>query len=446
MMNIEKKVIDDLNAELKIKIGPADYESQVKDGIKKIQKKVSMPGFRPGKVPEGLVKKQYGTQVLVDEVNKLLNDSIYKYIEENKIEILGNPLPKNDEAIDFENQKDFEFTYELGLSPDFKLNLDSKLSFQNKKVKVDDELINKYLTDIKRNYGKPSNPEVSEEKDVLFIDINELEENGEIKAGGVFKSTSIGIERIKNEAAKKKLIGLKKDDSITLNADELYDTAVDKSVSLGIEKEMAEDFHANLKVTVKNISRMEDAPLDQDLFDKVYGPGVINSEEEFRNKIKSELELMFAADSDRFLFTEIENKLLEAVKISLPDNFLKKWLKAVNEKPITDEQLEKEYPSYAKSMQWKLIENKIVKDNNITVTAEEAEAEAKGFIQSEYAKYGQQATEDDLNKIAKTLLSKEKEAQRIYENLYSRKVLTLIKEKCTLDTKEVGYDEFFKNN
>ena len=444
-MNITKHDIDSLNAEITISVTPNDYENRVNDGIKKVQRQASMPGFRPGKVPVGLIKKQYGTQILVDEINKKLNDAFYKYIKENKIEILGNPLPKNQTFVDFTNQKDFDFVYELGLAPAFNIQLDGNLSFNYKTVKVDDTLVDKYVNDVRRNYGTPVNPETAGEKDVGFVDINELDENGSIKAGGIFKSTSVSFERLKSETAKSKLLGVKREDKIVLNINELYETALDKSVSLSIDKELAESTNCQLQLTVKNISRMEDAELNQELFDKVYGSSTVTSEAEFRAKISEELGKMFNVDSERFLKTEVENKLIEKLNINLPDTFLKRWLMAVNEKPVTEEELEKDYPNYAKAMQWRLIENKIIKDNGISVSEEDAQQEAKLFVKSEYARYGQVPTEEDLEKISKDLLAKEKDAQRIYENLYRKKVLSLIKEKCNLETKEVSYEDFFKN-
>jgi|LakMenE01Jun11ns_1017448.scaffolds.fasta_scaffold9959563_30 trigger factor len=445
-MNITKHEIDSLNAEIKIAVAPADYEGKVNEAIKKVQRQASLPGFRPGKVPTGLIKKQYGTQILVDEMNKLLQDTIYKYIEENNLEILGNPLPKDQTPVDFEKQKEFEFVYEIGLAPKFNLQLDKSHSFNYKTVKIDDALVEKYIKDVRKNYGKPVNPEVSGEKDVLFVDINELDENNTIKAGGIFKSTSVSFERLTNEKAKAKMLGLKKDDKLVIDINELYETALDKSVSLGIDKEVAENIQCNLQLTVKNIARLDEADLDQELFDKVYGAGNIKTEEEFREKIKSELALMFKADSERFLKTEVEKNLVESLKLQLPDSFLKRWLKVVNEKPITEEELEKDYPNYTKAMQWRLIENKIIKDNEIKVSNDEAIEEAKLFIRSEYAKYGQQPDEAEVDKIAKDLLSREKEAQRIFENLYSKKVLELVKLNCTLTANEVSYDDFFKNN
>lgn len=445
-MNITKKDISALNAELSITLTPNDYEQKVTDAIKKVQKQASMPGFRPGKVPAGLIKKQYGKSILVEEINKILNDAIYNYINENKIEILGNPMPKDDNSIDFDNQTEWTFNYELGLSPNFDLKLDNSQTFEYNKVKVDEELIEKYLKDVKKNYGKPSNPEVAEASDVLYIDIVELDADNNIVAGGVFKSTSIGIDRLKNESAKAKLIGAKKDDKIIINANELYDSSVDKSISLGIDKEVAENFASNLQLTVRNIARMEDAELNQELFDKLYGAGNVNSLEEFKAKIKSELEMMFAQDTDRKFIENVEKTLVEKLNISLPDDFLKRWLMAVNEKPITKEQLETEYPAYARSMQWKLIENKIIKNNEINVTLDEARDEAKSFILSQFARYGQVPDAAEVNKIADQILAKQEEAQKIFEGLYSKKVLDLLKNTCKLETKEVSYNEFFGIN
>jgi trigger factor len=442
-MNITKKDINALNAELSITVAPQDYETKVESAIKKVQKQASLPGFRPGKVPVGLIKKQYGKSILVEEINKILNESLYNYINENKIEILGNPMPKEDNTIDFDSQKEWTFNYELGLSPQFDLKLDNSHSFTYNTVKIDDELVEKYLKDVKRNYGKPSNPEVAEAKDVLYIDIVELDAQNNIVAGGIFKSTSIGIDRLKNEAAKSKLIGAKKEDKIIINANDLYDSAVDKSISLGIDKEIAENFSANLQLTVRNIARMEDAELNQELFDKLYGAGNVNSETEFKDKIKGELALMFAQDTDRKFVETVEKTLVEKLNIGLPDEFLKRWLMAVNEKPITKEQLETEYPAYAKSMQWKLIENKIIKNNNITVTIDEAKEEAARFVRSQFARYGQNPEEKEVSKIVDEILAKEQEAQKIFEGLYSKKVIDVLKTSCKLDTKEVSYNEFF---
>jgi len=442
-MNISKKDINALNAELSITVSQIDYEAKVESAVKKAQKQATLPGFRAGKVPVGLIKKQYGKGILVEEVNKILNSTLQSYISENNIDILGNPMPKNDNVIDFEKQTEWTFNYELGLSPQFDLKLDNSQTFVYNTVKIDDELVEKYLKDVKRNYGKPSNPEVASATDVLYIDIVELDAENNIVAGGIFKSTSIGIDRLKNEDVKAKLTGATIDTKFVFNANDLYDSAVDKSMSLGIDKELAEVFNSNLQLTVRNIARMEEAELNQDLFDKLYGAGNVNSETEFKDKIKSELAAMFTQDTDRKFVESVEKTLVEKLNITLPDDFLKRWLLAVNEKPLTKEQLDAEYPAYAKSMKWKIIENKIIKGNNITVDINEAKAEASNYVRSQYARYGQIPDETEVAKIADSILAKREEAQKIFEGIYSKKVVDLLKSSCKLDTKEVSYNEFF---
>ncbi|MCD6065308.1 MAG: trigger factor [Bacteroidetes bacterium] len=445
-MNITKQQIDDLNAVVTIQVSPEDYQEKVEGALKKAQRQASMPGFRPGKVPAGMIKKMYGKSVLVDEINKLLNDSIYSYINENKIEILGNPLPKVDgqESIDWDNQKDFTFNYELGLSPVLNIDISDKTTVDYHLVKVDDALLEKYLKDVRKNYGKPSNPEVSEANDVLYVDINELDPaDGTIKAGGVFKSTSIGIDRIKNDAVKTRLTGLKKEDKLILKSKELYETAVDLGIGLGIDKETAETFDSDLQLTVRNIARMEDADLNQELFDKLYGEGKINSLDEFKAKISEELTTMFTQDQDRRFLQDVEKTLVEKYNPKLPEDFLKRWLIASNDKPLTMDQINNEFNDYAKAMQWKLIENKIIQGQGLKVTAEEATEEAKRFIHSQYARYGQTPSDEEVEKLTKTVLGKESEVQKIYENLYASKMLTLFKEKFKLNTKETSYNEFF---
>lgn len=442
-MNIKKEDLDVLNAVVTIEVGPDDYEKRVEDALKRVQKQANMPGFRPGKVPVGMVKKMYGKNILADELNKILNDSIHKYISENKIEILGNPLPKVDEQVDFENGKNFTFKYDIGLAPSFDVEVSDKMTFDYLVVKVDDALIDKYVKDVRRNYGTPVNPEVAGEKDVVFVDINELDESGQIKAGGVFKSTSIGLERLQSEAARKKLTGAKKDDKIVINSKELYENPVDASVQLGIDKEAAENFNANLQLTVKNIARMEDAELNEELFNKLYPDAGIKTEEEFRNKIREELGKMFEQDSDRKFYQSVEQTLVDKINPQLPEDFLKRWLMAVNDKPVTLEQIEQEFESWSRMMKWKLIENKIVKKYDLKVTREEMLEEAKRFVRSQYARYGQTPEEAEVEKVANDILGKEKEAEKVAENIFYTKSLNLFKEKFRLNRKEVTYNEFF---
>ncbi|MFN5183786.1 MAG: trigger factor [Bacteroidota bacterium] len=443
-MDIRKEQVDDLNAIVTIKVGPGDYNENYEKAIKKAQHQVALPGFRPGKVPSALIKKRFGKSILLEELNKIISDSLNNYISDNKIEILGNPMPKADgNQIDLDHPGDFEFSFELGLSPELSGDISKEITVPYNSIAVDDEIIEKYLKDVKRNYGKAVNPDTAGDKDVVFADVVELDGEGNIVPGGIFKSTSFSLERMKNETAKAKLNGVKKEDKIIININELYETPLDSSISLGIDKAVAEQTNCNLQLTVKNIARLEDAELNQELFDKIYGEGKINSEEEFRNKIKEELKVMFDRDSDKKFFQDAQEKLTAHFSPKLPDDFLKRWLLTANEKPVTAEQIEKDYDSWSNLMKWKLIENKLAKSNQITIELEEMKAETRLFVLDQYRRYGQVPEEKELDKIVDSVLAKENEARKIADNIMDRKILNLLKDKITLQNTEVSYDDFF---
>ena len=446
-MNIIQENIDELNAVLKVKVLASDYLPKVETALKDYQKKASIPGFRPGKVPSGMIKKMYGKSVMVDEINKLLNDSLYKYLNENKIEVLGNPLPKADSIIDWDNQQEFEFLYEMGLAPKFNVELSAKDKFIYQTVKIDDELVNKYMSDIAKRYGKVENVDVSEDTDLLNGDFVELDANGEILAGGVFKTGSLFLDRLKDEATKKALIGLKKDDKVVLDAQKLADNAVDLAALLAIDKEQAEALHSKLQFSVKGISRLAAAEINQEFFNKIYGEGNVTSEDEFKAKIKDELANMFVNDTERKFYNDVVEHLMNKINFDLPTAFLKRWIVAANEKPVTFEQVDAEFDNYSKGLKWQLIENKIIKENEIQVTNEEVIEHTKELVLQQFAQMGQgDMAEEELTQTAQRVLSNQEEAKKLYEKLYGQKVMTLFKTKFTLENKEVAYDDFFKKS
>jgi len=447
-MNVTQENIDGLNAVLKVKVVSEDYQPKVESALKTYQKKANIPGFRPGKVPASLIKKMHGKAILIESINKLLQDTVSNYLKDNNIDLLGQPLPKNtDNTVDWENQKEFEFSYEMGLAPKFELNLSAKDKFIYQTVKIDDELINKYVTDIAKRYGKVENVEVAEEGDLLNGDFVELDANGAILDGGIFKAASpLFPSRIKDEATKKALVGLKKEDKLVIEAQKLSDNAAELAAILGITNEQAEAaLTSKFQFTVKNITRNLPADSNQELFDKVYGPGVVNNEEEFRAKIKEELAGMFVNDSDRKLYNNIVDHLMENVKFDLPTEFLKRWIVAANEKPVTVEQVEAEFENYSKGIKWQLIENRIIKDNNLQVTNEEMVDYTKNLLRKQLGQYNPVAiSDDDLNQTAQRVLSNRDEAQRIYTQLLGEKVMNLFKTTFTLEPKEIPFDDFFK--
>jgi trigger factor len=392
----------------------------------------------------GMVKKMYGKSIMIEELNKVLSDGINNYIKDNDIKVLGFPIPKTNQNLDLDAQTNFDFEYEMGLSPKIDVDLSKAPKFDYEVVNIDDKLLDKYLSDIKKNYGKPSNPEISDKDDYLFADIVELDANNEIVAGGVFKSTSLNLPTLKSEAAKRVLTGVAKEAKVMIASSELFPDKTDLKVSLGLDDAQAETFDAPLQITVRNIMRMEEAEINQELFDKIYGPGVVSTEAEFMDKVKSEMSGLFGNDSDRKMFSKVVDHFIDSVNPQLPDAFLKRWIRTANEKPVSEEQVENDYPTWAKSMKWKLIENELLKQKGIEVTYEEAKQEAMNYVRNEYKRYGQiDADEKDIERIALSIVSKEAEAQKIYDGLYERKLMQVFKTDLKLENKSVSYDEFF---
>ena len=442
-MNITKENIDTLNAVIKVKLGPEDYQSKVDAVLKDYRKKVQMPGFRQGMVPAGMVKKMHGKAVLAEELNKILNDSLYKYIQENNIEMLGNPLPSKDDKLDFDSQQEFEFSYELGIAPQFNVEISAKDKFIYEVIKVDEKLIDKYVNDIAKRYGKIIHPEVSEKEDLMNGDFVELDAAGAILAGGIFKTVSVFTEKITHENLAKAFIGLKKDDKVVLKAADLTKDAeyVAGLIQAKADKVSSTDFQFNLK----EISRLTASEMNQEFFDKVYGEGNVKSTEEFRAKIKEELDHMFIADSEKKFKNAVVKGLMDKTNLTLPDAFLKKWLLATNDKPVSLEQLSTEYPFYADQLKWQLIENKILKEKQVKVTNEEVVEHVKGLLKAQFAKYGRGDVDDkELTDTANKVLQKEEEAKRIYDQLYDQKLMEIFKTTFTIERKEVSHEDFFK--
>ncbi len=441
-MDIVKENVDDLNAVLKVKIVPADYSERYKKALNKYQKKVDLPGFRHGKVPVDLVKKRFGKHILVEEINNMLSESLHKYISENRIDILGNPLPKEDSHVDFDNQTEFEFQYDLGLAPKMNIELSAKEKYFYYSVLVNDELINKHVDYFRRNYGQVIHPEASEEKDVLVGDFAEVDSEGNVVPGGVFKTTLIDIAKITSAQNKTKLIGLKKDDKVILG-----NLSDDASYIFEILELPAEKLAGlTLQFRLKNLSRIVQAEINQELFDKIYGPGKINSEEEFRNKIREELSVMFVGDSDRKFMNEVVESILKKANLSLPESFLKRYLVATNKEKISSEQVDKEYSSYSDSLKWQLIENHLLKTYKIVVPAEEVEQYITNVVKMNFAKRGMQnADEETVKTTVKKVLEDEKQVRSAYDRLYDQKLIELFKNTFTLEKKELPYEEFFKS-
>ena len=442
-MNITQENVDALNAVLKVEVIENDYADQVNQFLKKQQKSASMQGFRPGKVPFGLIKKMYGVNAKVEEIQKLINDSIFKYIENEKLDVLGQPLPKEmDETIDWNTQKEFVFEYDLGLSPEIDVKLKASKKFISYDIQPDDNLIDKYVEEITSRYGTVGTGDVIEQKDIVVADIAELE-NGAIKEGGIAKLANVSVERA-TEDFKKKILGLKPDAELTVDVSEIYGGASEVATLLDVEESAIESAGKEFQFKVVSISRMVPSEINQELFDKVYGEATVNSVEEFRKKLADEAKGMLDGQGKNKLRNDIVEYLLDAVKFDLPDSFLKKFIHATSKEPVTIEQIEADYAQHSSTFRWQLIENKLISDHDIKVEESEVVEKAKEMIVANFKQFGQEVPAEELENYAKTVLGKQEEKQKMYNELYSDKIMNLVSEKCKLESKEVTYDEFVK--
>jgi trigger factor len=445
-MNVIREDVDALNAILKVQVAQEDYQSKVKASLEKYRKTAKIPGFRPGHVPMSMIQKQYGNSVLADTLNKVVNDSLYGFINENKIEILGNPIPKEGaDSVkgDFNNPTEFEFAYEIGLTPKVEVELSAKNKYDYVKVKVDDELVNKQIDDLRRRYGKLVSSEKVGEKDLILAQFVELKEDGSILEGGILNSSTISMEFVEDAATKKALTGKKQGDKVEIEPSKVSRGEKDTAAMLGISEDQLSSVSSKFQMTINEIKHMEMADLSQELFDRLFGPGVINSEDELKTKIAEDLKGMFINDSDRILTRYIYDDLIAKTKVDLPDTFLKRWIRLSNEKPILPEQIEAEYDGYAKSLKWQLIQGNIFKSNDIKLDNQELIEFTKGLLVSNYAQYGMPAPEDkELTENAMQVLSKKEEANRVMEMLADQKLIQFFKNTVKLNEKEVSYDEF----
>ena len=436
-MQITKEQIDDLNAIVKVAITKEDYEDKVSKILKDYRKQANIPGFRKGQVPMGLIKKQYGKAVLVDEVNKLLQDNLNKYLTEEKLDVLGNPLPKQQDNFNWDAEE-LAFEFELGLAPDFEVPLKTKKAVTQYKIVADKKMVDEQVERLRKQYGKLiSKAEIGKDDEITGTFKNEDEE--------IENKTTIELNKIKSKKALDSLKGKKVGDTITLNSKGLFKEEFLLSSALGISREKSEKLAIALNFTIEEINERELAALDQEFFDKLFGKDGVSSENELKAKIKEDSEKQFEQQADQKLLNDVTERLIESVKFDLPTEFLKKWIRMTGEKPLTEEEANDEYEKSEKGLRYQLIEGKILKDHNIEIQFDELKEFAKGFIKSQMAQYGQMnPQEEELENIAMRVMSNEEEVKRLSEQLMSQKLLNLYKEKANLKVKEVTYENFVK--
>ncbi len=436
-MNVVKTQIDTLNAELKVSIEKSDYANKVDDILKNYRKTANVPGFRKGQVPMGMIKKQYGKAVLVDEVNKLIQSGISNFLEEEKLAILGNPLPKEDDRIDWDADV-LEFVFELGLAPEFEVAIKSKKAITHYNIVADKKMLDEQVERIALQYGKlvPAD-KVSDASEITLVIKNE--------EAGVDNKTTITLEQINAKDAVKKIKAAKSGDVLELSTKELFKDQAVLARALGKEEAEVADLDINLNISIEGITNREPAELNQELFDKLFGKDEVKSEEELRAKLTEDAQGQFEQQTDQKLLNDVTENLVESTKFDLPAEFLTKWIRVSGEKEISQEEAAAEYEKAEQGLRYQLIEGKIIQDNKLQIEFEELKDFAKGLIKEQMAQYGQlNPDEKELDGIAARVMSNQDEVKRLQEQLMSKKLVAFYKENANLKTKELSYDKFVK--
>lgn len=435
-MKISINKLNTVSGIISVQIEKKDYEGKVIEVLKNYSKTAKIPGFRKGFVPMGLIKKQYGNAVKVDEINKLLDSSLKKYINENKLDILGGPIPKTDNEIDWDSEL-INFDFEIGYSPEFKINFKAKKPIIKFEVKADKKMIDNQLKNIQSRYGK-------------LVSKIKIDKTSEITA--LFKSeddiinnsSTFKIETLKPSFAKK-LIGLKVGDVVSQNASKIFREEQDLSRNIKIELSKAKQYKNNLVITIEEINERELADLNQELFDKVFGKNSVKSIAEMKSKLGDDFVKQFQTQVDQKLMNDTIEYLIDSTKVNLPSDFLIKWMKLNSEKKISIDEAKIEYEKSEKGMKYQLIESKIIIDNNLQVNFEDLKAFTTDLIKNQMKQYGQLIPEDkELDEIIARVMSNKDEIKRLTEQLTSKRMLDFFKENFNYKIKKVTYDEYIK--
>lgn len=448
-MKVTLNKTDNVNGIIAIELEKNDYQENVDKSLNQFRQRANIPGFRPGRVPKGIIQKMYGKSILADEINKLVSNELYNYIKDNGLNILGEPLPNEEEqkTIDFDKDENFEFKFDIALAPEFELPLNKRDSLTYYNVKVEDDLLDKQIDAYKQNYGtyKQVESEVAD-TDLIKGKITEID-NGEPKENLIeVENGMIMPSYIKDEEIRKQFVGAKVGDTIVFSPAKAYDNnAVEIASLLQISKEDVAHVNSDFSFEIREVTRYEEATMNQELFDKVLGEGVVSTEEEFRTKIAELLSNQFKPAADSLFMKAARELVLKKMKgVEFPDAFLKRWLLVANEKN-SPETIEEDYPKICDDLKFHLSKEKIVKDQQIKVEKEEMEAFAAEVARSQFAQYGMSNVPADvLENYVKRMLEDQNTVRNMYDQLIENKVMEWLKQTVKVNEKEILSKDFEK--
>lgn len=445
-MNITRNNIDELNAVINIKVEATDYEKRVKKVLTEHRKKSEIKGFRKGAVPFNLMKKMYGKAVLAEEVHQIINEELRKYFTEEKLNVLGEPMPNDSQDIDFEHQTEFNFAFDVAIAPEFDVQLSKDKKYPYYSVIVDAEMIDGQIESYKQRYGIQEKTEIVKTNDaVLKGDLCQLNADGKSFEGGIVKDdTMLSLYAIKDDEIKKSFIDASIHQVINLNLKNAFPNTTEISSMLYVSKEIAETLDGDFQFVIKEITEFRAAEVNQELFNKVYGEGKVNSLDEFKENIKEEIQKGLEQQSNYRFGIDVKDELKKELNLSLPSKFLKKWLRHVNEdnEGLTDEQFEKEFPLFEEDLRWQLIRDKITFDNKLEVKEEEVKILAKNQLMMQFQQYGMPLSEEQMESYVKEMLSKDEEKRKYYDQVRDNKVIELVKNSVSLEEKEITSQDF----
>lgn len=448
-MNIARKDIDATSAIITMNIVKADYEEAVEKTLRKYRQKANVPGFRPGNVPMGMVKKMFGKAAMADEINNIISENLMNYIKENKIQILGEPLPNKTEQkeVNFDTEEEFEFKFDIAIAPENKLNLNDKISAPYYEIQASEEMVNNAVKSFQDRFGSYDEAQDVVESDVVKGDIVEMRTKTKEKEDGIKVEEAVLCPKyMKGDDQKALFVGAKVGSSVSFNPKKAFGNEGEIASLLKIKKEEAANVDADFKFTIKSVTRFKAAELNQELFDKALGEGAVKSEAEFKARLEEDIKKQLAMDSDYKLMLDAQKILAKEAfgEVAFPDAFLKRWVAETNEK-ISAEDLETQYPMMLEDLKWQLTKNKIATDNNVKIEEGDMLSFAKKTAQAQFAQYGMSTVpEDVLENYAKEMLKKKESAQQIVERVLDEKVLEVVKSKIKLDVKKVSIEEFNK--
>lgn len=441
-MQITQSELKDLQAVLTLTIEPADYQEAVQKDLKQIRQKANIPGFRPGMVPMGLVKKMYGKGVLADVLNKVVGEQLGKYIDEQKLHVLGDPLPNNEltPEMDLDNQDTFTFAFDIAVAPEFDAKLNGHNKLTSYAITVTDEMVEKQVASYAERFGDYKSVDEVKDGDMLKGMLTEQKEGGIVKEDAILMPNYM-----KDEAQKALFNGAKKGDVITFNPMKAYDSEVELSSMLSISKEEAQNMTSDFTFELREITRHEAAAIDAELFAKVYGENNVKDEADFRARVKSEIEANMAEDAKYKFGLDAKAAIMKKMEgLSFPEAFLKRWVLATNEK-MTQEELDKDFPKMLEELKWHLAKDQLMKEYKIQVEKEDVEAYAKEVARMQFMQYGLMHVEDEyLNNFAQEMLKKEDQLRGIVERVAENKIYDAVRGAAKVEEKAISHEDFGK--